>query len=1213
MVATCGVLPDGVNQIVNLRAKQYREEGLTSEQARIKAVSAVKDYLTTDTLGSTANPTQHPYTATAVTIIQNETDIRTIFNDLNTIGFNNKVDSITHERQLKHVVEDLVVPLANQLQGVVFVTQESNQATNPVGSYTADATNPRLDREIQLNISSIAHPYLNKFRLSFQEIAAHEFVHAITTAAYKSGNYVLRKGIQTLYKQAREALKPSDFSQTVNGVTTTAAEDQATYDYIFNNKQGNGPQEFMAFGLTNEVFRNALKKLQVQKTKKGATLLEKIEILFDKIVYFLTRSALHIKGDTVDVALENLVKELAGITKKQKSIVDYLSDGLELSKWAGSKTLDQIVRPLTRYAMSPNAPQAIQVPIAAWKAWKVFPKLFNFGQAIGTTVNNLVKHKEYFFYNLILKLPQELAGMNVTNKAWHDLLAHSKKIVDGARHKIKEATITHVRQAIGLMNDDDKRAMTSIIVMADLDDLQTYNPNFTFQDYRTVIDSTADREARINDLEGKLRKMFGHVGDAYIRQAHSLGLFTQTKQTYTDGYQAFNAYTIARGDWDQKFVRPANWQDAIPIIQQLKTLHSLNYATPQSRVAAVKFFDSQVNISIDDGNGFNNLLSLNVYFKAEALDKLFGGKQEFLMAGYTRDLNDPSVMVKFSSNPNDKDLIDRGFIRQEDPLGQSDLHSHPKNYLYVSNNNGLVPFNKMTASLTSKQLAGTSLTDLLVNEGWEYGNAAGEAKVESAVILSKINRKEMYSSVIDPKKKGSLFPVYDTSGNIVNHRYVMKEKSRIEVLKKDTRIDNVFGAMFESITDKVESVNINKDVVKELENEYKTMYSKKPKGFIVVTKNHPKYGEIYKLLPKEMKADLDAVFGEGRIVVREAMMDIIFGYRKYSLFTEGDNSWLSKMMKGIIIGLFKVTPGKYYRRGRATEQAWQEFVQELKTVIVLKTTVLGFNVLSNTIISFMHGLPLNYIFKKQGEAILAVEDYTNKYRNKLIYIQKLSTVGISAAAKANIQAKIVELEKDMSNSPILELIDAGLLNSIVEDVSLDDTEFGLKGDLSKFLASKTKWIPKPVKTVYEIGQIGPATGLYKLLEKTTRYSDFVARHAMYEWYTKEKGMSKEDALQIVTETFVNYDLPTSKELQYLNDMGAYMFTKYAVRIQKAIYRLVRDNPKSVVGLLVVQNMFGNVTDPTDSLDFFPGLPRNPINSIDAMFAPLYQLIVDIIG
>ena len=115
---------------------------------------------------------------------------------------------------------------------------------------------------------------------------------------------------------------------------------------------------------------------------------------------------------------------------------------------------------------------------------------------------------------------------------------------------------------------------------------------------------------------------------------------------------------------------------------------------------------------------------------------------------------------------------------------------------------------------------------------------------------------------------------------------------------------------------------------------------------------------------------------------------------------------------------------------------------------------------------------------------------------------------------------------------------------------------------------------------------------------------------MYEWLTVEKKVEPNKAIKTVLETFVYYDVPTSKELQYLNDIGLAMFTKYAVRIQKVIYRMLRDNPDAVIGLYVMEQLVGNIIEPTDSWSLLPGM-NNPFGSLDVMTLPGLNLALDI--
>lgn len=77
-------------------------------------------------------------------------------------------------------------------------------------------------------------------------------------------------------------------------------------------------------------------------------------------------------------------------------------------------------------------------------------------------------------------------------------------------------------------------------------------------------------------------------------------------------------------------------------------------------------------------------------------------------------------------------------------------------------------------------------------------------------------------------------------------------------------------------------------------------------------------------------------------------------------------------------------------------------------------------------------------------------------------------------------------------------------------------------------------------------------------------------------------MDATESIDMVVDTFVNYDLPTHKSLQYMNDMGMVMFTKYYLRTQKVILRLAKEKPGNLLLALMAQSMFFDVPDVTDS-------------------------------
>jgi hypothetical protein len=68
-------------------------------------------------------------------------------------------------------------------------------------------------------------------------------------------------------------------------------------------------------------------------------------------------------------------------------------------------------------------------------------------------------------------------------------------------------------------------------------------------------------------------------------------------------------------------------------------------------------------------------------------------------------------------------------------------------------------------------------------------------------------------------------------------------------------------------------------------------------------------------------------------------------------------------------------------------------------------------------------------------------------------------------------------------------------------------------------------------------------------------------------------MTHDAAIQAASDAFINYDIPSHRKLQWANDMGLVMFTKYLIRIQKVILYLARNHPlSSLTTLLLNQYM-----------------------------------------
>jgi len=416
---------------------------------------------------------------------------------------------------------------------------------------------------------------------------------------------------------------------------------------------------------------------------------------------------------------------------------------------------------------------------------------------------------------------------------------------------------------------------------------------------------------------------------------------------------------------------------------------------------------------------------------------------------------------------------------------------------------------------------------------------------------------------------------------IVGYRYMMEEKTKVHVLKKRDHVHTTLGGMLASVTDKVESKRVNKDIVHLLKDEYDKNYnSRTQREFVKVGINStdPRYKELFQMMPKDMRREMEAVWGEKNMFMREELADMIFGYRKFSLGT-------TLTQTKVFDEFHRINKTVKYIEG-----IMQEIVGIAKSkIVILNPIVITGNILSNILLSLTKGVPINYQRKHAGTAIAAINNYQQDIARRSELSNKLKAFrGTATAARIKeLEVKLAEVEYDIKTNPVRPLIDEGLFQSIVEDVdTTTEREFTYLDQVTEFITNNKHIGKIPKIELMQEGfnqlTISKQTANYALALKVTQYSDFVARFAMHKWLTEEKGVSHADAVEEVVETFINYDIPQSKQLQYINDMGIFMFTKFLLRIQRVIYKISKHNPISSFALYAGQKAFGDMSDIHDS-------------------------------
>ena len=271
--------------------------------------------------------------------------------------------------------------------------------------------------------------------------------------------------------------------------------------------------------------------------------------------------------------------------------------------------------------------------------------------------------------------------------------------------------------------------------------------------------------------------------------------------------------------------------------------------------------------------------------------------------------------------------------------------------------------------------------------------------------------------------------------------------------------------------------------------------------------------------------------------------------------------------------------------GRTATQVWQELVHMSKDSIVIKSLDVTLNnVISNIILLKMSNVPMKDIIKDTAIAYRGAIEY-QRHSQQLFELKQTLARGVTGTKRAELLNQQRNLQQQLRNNPVRELIEEGVLQSIVEDVDTVDDMYTYKGKLEEKLSKLDKYIPEPLSMVGKTVLMHHSTPLYKLARDFAMLSDFSARYALHKYNTQTRKvkMSSAESIADIMETFVNYETPTHKVLQFLNDHDPVMFTKYLLRTQKVIAKLAQKNPAQLIMMGVLQGITGNLPDVTDSL------------------------------
>ncbi|EPX3987339.1 hypothetical protein ACWZUH_000074 [Campylobacter fetus] len=1082
---------------------------------------------------------------------------------------------------------------------------------------------------------------------SLEETYGHELLHAITYYVIKAqaGGNQLARELSMLHKRYLSVMTPEKLAKFINsGVESKDLEVANRIMGHFENNTIEGLAEFIAITLSNEAVWNSLKDIEVKSDPNyenmtfGERVVAKAMKMFNTFFNSIYRK--YQDSDNMQKAMLALATKIAAANSKAEykankemdldtletagtltTISRSLARGLDKADEIGSEKLNK----LKEYIKSSGV-KLVSIPKdkrrkynSRWEEIRGLVAILASDVAGDKAAQAAlsVAHDVGLHYNGVMQyMVSELSQMSNTKRK-AEYLARQRKLLDSERaSNIKNHTESLEEYFSTPLTLAENQALGEGMLDTDLSSLLDHYSIDELPDILNNIESYKNKaySEMLKEVDNNFKEKVGRYSkDDYKRyitnQANSLAYFMNF-QSYRNEVEGAigvkNPTMIVMMVGTGANVKPN--RNVVAAIDKYVTLAALEYLESDVK-------ELIINKLHTEPKGMEAMINYHRSVKAESLDKNFGGNPALMIKGYRYDVIEEYIDIKIAPISQEGLLKSQGFRRvSKDPLRKSPEDNSEERVIYINDFiSSTASFNQQAVSFLGHTGRGSKLSDIYNDKIFNGAdiNTVEQEWYDSIVELTK-NSSLAARKLMSPKyspanfkdkndSENTMVPIFDENGNLRDFAYLMSKKTKKDLLGLDTSLTKSLSNMYARTVDKYESQALNKRVADVLFEDYENANPAERKYHFVEMSfgsKDPYIREIYKMLEPSFKNYLEDKF-DGKIMVRASTMLNFFGqrdmdYRNSAHYREKDVPY-----KKILLGSIDLA---------------RQVAKLSKMEIVLRfgNTIYN-NFVSNSVTLFIRGVPLTTIFKDQIEGFRLLDKYLKDTKE----LKRLE-----AKKKAGGDVRDVEidnLKRELERNPIKDMMDFGLFSTIqtFEDINLEDKDNSyIARQVRKYTVENEnlpegmrEWIQKG----YDIAFVTDRTVVGRGLTKFVQMGDFMARYTLFKHYMRDNKMSKKEALEKVSDEFINYDLPVNKVVKFANDHGFLFFTRYAIVSQKVMSMLASDRPVSasfVVGLQALFNI--DIADIFDG-NFFTknlgGLVSNPFRNLFNVLSPTgYDLV-----
>ena len=998
--------------------------------------------------------------------------------------------------------------------------------------------------------------------------------------------------LQELYREARQRIRPQDFyaGDWALASPTAKADAQAQWDFVFQLQPGIGGKSdylarFAALGLTWAPLQQLLQapSEDAPTDRSGLSWFERLRGWFEDVLDALGNKLVHlIPGEPQGQRLLSLVDQLVDIEARRREqlaqrgqgdLGDRIDELLEGATGVVRDRLEALAKlPVFRQSKFGLVRAMSRLPGAT------APDRLEF------ILDGLQRLRDRSFpgrLGIIAGIFNEMRGSGPSTAPLYALLRGTKHLENQRKNIITDVT-SLVSESYANGGADlslaDKAALSKVLLRTDA---QALLAQYSLAELERLVTQPAELDKAIRAQIDQLQA-FGPWRHYYLNAVKDLAYFKATGLVVGPNVMA-NTYNIAKLVGTSLFGQASEdrVREAVKVLDPLQALLALSYTDFEQRRRAGAVM--AIERARTEGNGVELTLKLHRSLQQQSAERLFNQQDSLRLQGFVPEILNPYTDVQTAGGIESDRLVAQGYVR----LGQVPVDPHDPDpaprFLHVRKHGGLQPYLTGVLSYSGDGTRGRKLED-------SFAGSRVNRRLQQA-RLAEINRLFQARPDYEPGKvvQRRLLPVVNAQGQIVSYRYMMSEQNKDRLMERNDSVDRVLGVMAGTLFDKTTAYEQNRRTVEALHEQYLAEYAERPESYLLVGPQSPdaEARDAWFRLPKDTREAVKEIWGDEGMLVRTDVLDLVFGYRKPSLASAFDTEpGKRKAWEKVVVTLGETLFGaKAALRIRQGGDIVETLVNEAKDIVVVKSglTLLG-NMQSNLSQLFLMGVTNPLTIARDHRIALKGALQYRRDNHELTQLQSMREADYLPDGRAALEQRIHELQDAIARNPVKPLIDAGLLPSIVEDVALSDDPYSYRGQVSEWVQRKTEHLPGWLQTAGKTLYMAHDTPLYRFLGQGTQLSDFVARYTLYQHLVNRSRnpLSHEAAVAKVSEAFVNYDIPSHRGVQWLNDTGLILFTRYYLRIQKVLLGAMRDKPARALLLGLLESYYNSLQSVLDS-------------------------------